>query len=360
MIILRSLESDIVNQLEVQENYFMKIAIGIDIGGTNTKFVLASEDGKVLSSHKSPTPSTTGNKSEKIEDLLVKSLNAFLNTSSSKAVISDLKDKSDLVGIGIGVAGLIDRKNSKVLQSPNIASINNVPLKDVFEKEFSLPVVIENDANIYAYGEKWVGAGKDLNNFIVLTLGTGLGGGLIYKGELYEGPVEIGHMTIVPSGRYCTCGSSGCLESYASGRAIVDRVISSLEKGTDSLLSQCCDGNFYKITPEIIYQSALDGDSLSREVLREAGHFLGIGIANLINILDLEAVIIGGGLIGAWDMFLEELTKEVSKSAFQPLSSKVKIIKSSLTKDAGSIGAAGFLFSKINPSQSVGTSHSTS
>ncbi len=338
----------------------MKIAIGIDIGGTSTKFVLASEDGKVLSSHKSPTPSITGKSKEKIEALLVKSLNTFLNKDSSKSVLSGLQEKSDLVGIGIGVAGLIDRKSSKVIQSPNISSINNVPLKEVFEKEFSLPVVIENDANIYAYGEKWVGAGKDLQNFVVLTLGTGLGGGLIYKGELYEGPVEIGHMTIVPSGRYCTCGSTGCLESYASGRAIVDRAISSLEKGTESLLSKCCDGNFYKITPEIIYQSALDGDNLSREVLREAGHFLGIGIANLINILDLEAVIIGGGLIGAWDMLLEELTKEVNKRAFQGLSSNVKILKSALTKDAGSIGAAGFLFSKINTSQSGAASHPAS
>ena len=338
----------------------MKIAIGIDIGGTNTKFVLASQDGQVLSSYKTPTPSLTGKSNEKIEDLLVDNLKKFLNTKTSKSVISGLSGDSDIAGIGIGVAGLLDRKEGKVIKSPNLSSINNVPLKAIFEKEFSLPVVIENDANIYAYGEKWVGAGKDFDNFVVLTLGTGLGGGLIYKGELYEGPVEIGHMTIVPSGRYCTCGSTGCLESYASGRAIVDRAISSLEKGTESLLSKCCEGNFYKITPEIIYQSALDGDNLSREVLREAGLFLGIGIANLINILDLEAVIIGGGLIGAWDMLLEELTKEVSKRAFQPLSANVKIIKSALTKDAGSIGAAGFLFSKIYPSHSGVSAHPAS
>ncbi len=338
----------------------MKIAIGIDIGGTNTKFVLASEDGKVHSSYKTPTPTITGKSTKKIEDLLVANLKEFLNTKTSKSVISGLPGDSDIAGIGIGVAGLLDRKAGKVIQSPNISSINNVPLKEIFEREFSLPVVVENDANIYAYGEKWVGAGKDYNNFVVLTLGTGLGGGLIYKGELYEGPVEIGHMTIVPSGRYCTCGSTGCLESYASGRAIVDRAISSLEKGTESLLSKCCQGNIYKITPEIIYQSALDGDNLSREVLREAGLFLGIGIANLINILDLEAVIIGGGLIGAWDMLLEELTKEVSKRAFKPLSAKVKIIKSALTKDAGSIGAAGFLFSKIYPSHDGVPAHPAS
>lgn len=323
----------------------MKLAIGIDIGGTNTKFVLANEEGKVLSSHKCPTPSLTESSTEIIINQLIDDMKVFLNKDSSKSAVSDI---SQIAGIGIGVAGLIDRANGTVIQSPNISAFNNVPLKAIFEKEFSLPVVIENDANIYAYGEKWVGAGRNYDNFIVLTLGTGLGGGLIYKGKLYEGPVEIGHMSIVPSGRYCTCGSYGCLESYASGRAIVDRAISSLEKGTESLLSKCCHGNFYKITPEVVYETALEGDSLSREVFREVGHFLGIGIGNLINILGLEAVIIGGGLVGAWDMFIDEITKESSKRAFKPLYAKVKIIKSSLTKDAGSIGAAGLLFSRLS------------
>jgi glucokinase len=321
----------------------VKIAIGMDIGGTNTQFVLASESGEVLSSFKKNTPSSRDGK-ENITDVLISNLKEFLEDDSVKNLISD--QSVDMSGIGIGVAGLIDRKQGKVLQSPNIPALNNVPVKDIFEKEFSLPVVIENDANIYAYGEKWIGAGRDQENFIVLTLGTGLGSGLVYKGELYEGPVEAGHMVIVPSGRYCTCGSSGCLESYASGRAIVDRVISSLEKGMESQLTQCCDGNYYKVTPELVYQQALNGDNLSREVFREVGLFLGIGIANLINILNLDSVIIGGGLVGAWDMFIEELTQESKKRAFKPLSASVKIIRSELTKDAGSIGAAGYLFSK--------------
>ena len=317
----------------------MRVAIGIDIGGTNTKFVLVSEDGKVLRSEQGPTPAVSAGDTEKMDDLLVKKLREFLNKSP---------ETSEIAGIGMGIAGLIDRKSGKVIESPNISAINNLSIKERLEKEFSMPVILENDANTYAYGEKWVGAGKDYDNFVVITLGTGLGGGLIYNGDLYEGPAEIGHMTIVPSGRYCTCGSYGCLESYASGRAIVDRVVSSLEKGAESLLSQCCDGNFYKITPEIVYQTAMEGDSLSREVFREAGHFLGIGIANLINLLNLEAVIIGGGLIGAWDMFIEDIKKEIAKRAFKPLSANVEIIKSSLSHDAGSIGAAGLLLKKFS------------
>ena len=315
----------------------MRSAIGIDIGGTNTKFVLVSEDGQVLRSGQCPTPAVTAGDTEKMDDILVRNLKKFMGT----------EETSGIAGIGIGVAGLIDRKNGKVLESPNIKSINNLPLREKFEKEFSMPVILENDANAYAYGEKWLGAGKNYNNFFVLTIGTGLGGGLIYNGALYEGPAEIGHMTIVPSGRYCTCGSYGCLESYASGRAIVDRAVSSLEKGAESLLSKCCGGNFYKITPEIVYQTAMEGDSLSREVFREAGQFLGIGMANLINLLNLEAIIIGGGLIGAWDIFIEDIKKEIAKRAFKPLSATVEIIKSSLSHDAGSIGAAGLLLKKF-------------
>jgi glucokinase len=319
----------------------MKVALGIDIGGTNTKTVLVSENGEILLSHRNPTPSVSPKSKDKLENLLVNNLKKFLNTAAAKKALADA---SEVSGIGIGIAGLIDRKKGTIIQSPNISSINNVPLREVFEKEFSLPVILENDANAYAFGEKWVGAGKDLENFIVLTLGTGLGGGLIYKNELYEGPVEVGHMVIVPSGRYCTCGNSGCLESYASGRAIIDRAVSSLEKGTESLLSKCCDGNIYKITPQVVYETALEGDTLSREVFREVGQFLGIGIANLINVLGLSAVIIGGGLIGGWDMFIEELSTEARKRAFKILSADLQILKTTLPEDGGSIGAAGLLF----------------
>lgn len=322
----------------------MKIALGIDIGGTNTKTVLASDRGEILLRNQSPTPSPAGVAKENFLSQLIQNIRSFLDSAEAKKVLSAA---GEMCGIGIGIAGLIDRRNGKIILSPNISAVNDVPLREIFEREFSLPVVLENDANAYAYGEKWVGAGKDLNTFIVLTLGTGLGGGLIYQGRLYEGPLEVGHMVIVPSGRYCTCGNSGCLESYASGRAIVDRAVSSLEKGTDSMLSKCCDGNIYKITPEVVYETALEGDNLSREVFREVGQFLGIGVANLINILGLDAVIIGGGLIGGWDMFIEELSKEVHKRAFKLLSSEVKILKTALSKDGGSIGAAGLLFSSL-------------
>ena len=327
----------------------MKIAIGIDIGATNTKIILATEEGRVLQALQIRTLSAARSGSDRVDELLIKNLRDFLNDEKTKAAISG----ADIVGIGIGVAGLIDRKNGKIIKSPNIASLDGLPIREIFEKEFSLPVVIENDANAYAYGEKWVGTGMQKNNFIVLTLGTGLGGGHIYNGELYEGPFEIGHVIIEPKGRFCPCGSHGCLESYASGRAIIDRAITSLESGVKSSLVDCCDGNFYKITPEIVFHKALDGDNLSREIFREVGHYLGIGISNMINIFSLEAVIIGGGLIGAWDLFIEELTKEAFNRSFKPYVSNIEILKSTMAKDAGSIGAAGLLFRKLSVNRGV-------
>jgi glucokinase len=312
----------------------MKSAIGVDIGGTNIKIVLVSEEGDVLANFIEPTPATREGSSDDVKDKLVE-------------VLKKICRNNNIAGIGFGIAGVVDRKNGIVIESPNIPVINGFRVKETFEKEFSLPVIVENDANTYAYGEKWIGTGKNLNNFVVLTLGTGLGGGIIYKGELFEGAAEIGHMAIEPQGRFCTCGSFGCLESYTSGRAIIDRIISSMEKGSKSMLKEYCDGNFYKITPELVYKAAFDGDNLSREVFREIGLYLGIGIANLVNIFSPEAVILGGGLIGAWDLFIEELKKEFSKRTLKPLSAHVDILKSTLKEDGGSIGAAGLIFRKI-------------
>jgi len=318
----------------------VKIAIGVDIGGTNIKTALVSQQGNVLRRQTYPTP--PGETQEDIRELLIRALKDISQDKTLKAISES--ERAEIIGIGFGIAGLIDRENGIVIESPNIPSINGFRIKDTFEKEFSQPVVVENDANSCAFGEKWIGTGRDFDNFVVITLGTGIGGGLIYHSELFKGAIEIGHMVIEPNGRFCPCGSFGCLESYAAGRAIVDRVISSLEGGTKSMLREYFDGNFYKITPEIVYRAALDGDTLSREVFREAGYYLGIGIANLINVFSPQAIIIGGGLVGAWDMFIEELTKEVSKRAFKSLSSDVKILKSTVGEDCGSIGAAGLIF----------------
>jgi glucokinase len=151
-------------------------------------------------------------------------------------------------------------------------------------------------------------------------------------------------MSIMANGDRCSCGNYGCLEVYASARAILSRATTSLEDGAESVLRECCKGNFYKLTPEDIYKAALDGDTLSREILREAGRYLGVGISNLIHVFNPDAIILAGGLIGAWNIFIQEAIKEASRRTFKPLFEKVRILPSSLGDDAGILGASHLVF----------------
>jgi glucokinase len=251
-----------------------------------------------------------------------------------------------ICGIGLAVAGIVEISSGIVLRSPNIKKISGLNLKEEIERRYNVFVRIENDANAAAYGEKVAGAGNTFSNFIMLTLGTGIGGGIVVNNRLLPVAAEIGHTTLNMSGPQCGCGNIGCLESYASATAIIDSAISSIEKGAPSILRTSYNGNFYKITAEDIYKAALEGDPLARSVLRDAGKALGIGIANMVNIISPEAVILTGGLLGAWNIYIEAAIAEASKRAFPELFSKVQIIPSSLGDDAGTIGMAALVFEK--------------
>ena len=302
-----------------------KYAIGIDLGGTNLRVALVSEEGEVARKVKKASPEEV--------------FNSLLET------IEEVK-QGDIVGIGLGVAGLIDKENGKVFSSPNYHAVEGLDLVEGIQRKFNVPVYLENDANCAALGEKARGAGKDFENFVLLTLGTGIGGGIIYKGELLAAAAEIGHMSINAEAEKCPCGNIGCLENYASARSMIARAVVMLEKGTESMLKNCCNGSIYKITPDDIYKSALEGDTLSREILRDAGRALGVGLANIINILSPEAIILAGGLIGAWNIYVQEAIKEASRRAFKDVFEAVKIIPSSLGDDAGVVGAASLVFMK--------------
>ncbi|MBI5849134.1 MAG: ROK family protein [Nitrospirae bacterium] len=300
-----------------------KFAIGIDLGGTNLRVALVSEDGEIARKIKKPS-------SEPVLDAVL-------------SAIDEIK-QTEIVGIGLGVAGLIDRKRGRVFISPNLHAIEGVDLVREIRSRFNVPVMIENDANVAALGEKTAGAGKGFDNFVLLTLGTGIGGGIIHKGKLLDVSAEIGHMSINADAEKCPCGNIGCLETYASARAMIAKAVDLLEKGNESILKECCKGSIYKITPEDIYKAALEGDALSREILKDAGRFLGVGIANIINIMSPEAIILTGGLVGAWNIYVQEAIKEASRRAFKELFDAVKIIPSSLGDDAGIVGAASLVF----------------
>ncbi|MHB8882905.1 MAG: ROK family protein [Thermodesulfovibrionales bacterium] len=300
-----------------------KLSIGVDLGGTNLRVALVSEEGEIVRKIKQTSAD-----------------NVFETLTASIAELA----QGEIAGIGLGVAGLIDRARGRVFASPNLRAIEGIDLVSDLKKRFRVPVLIENDANVAALGEKMSGAGRGFENFVLLTLGTGIGGGIIHKGELLDVSAEVGHMSIAFDGEKCQCGNIGCLENYASARAMISRAVSMLEKGHESLLKECCKGSIYKLTPEDIYKSALDGDTLSREILRDAGKALGVGLANLINILSPEAIILTGGLVGAWNIYVQEAIKEASRRAFKDLADSVKIIPSSLGDEAGIVGAACLVF----------------
>jgi len=304
-----------------------QFAIGIDLGGTNLRVALVSEDGEIIRKIKRPS-----------SDRIVASILESIDEIGHREVL----------GIGLGIAGLVDRKNNRVFASPNLRAVEGVDIVGEIRKSFNVPVFMENDANAAALGEKIGGAGRGFDNFVLLTLGTGIGGGMVYEGKLVEVSAEIGHMSINADGEKCPCGNTGCLENYASARAMVSKAVTLLEKGAESLLKECCKGSIYKITPEDIYNAALEGDMLSREVLKDAGKYLGVGLANIINIISPEAIILAGGLIGAWNIYVQEAIKEASRRAYKDLFDSVKIIPSSLSDNAGIIGAACLVFNELS------------
>ncbi len=306
-----------------------KYAIGIDLGGTNLRIALVSRHGEIIEKIKEPTSE------ELLESILAGTGKLF---------------SEEVVGIGLGVAGLISREERKVLISPNLHIVEKIDLVREMERKLGIPVLLENDANVAAYGELWVGAGRGLANFTLLTLGTGIRGGIVYDRKLLGIAGEIGHMSIVADGEKCGCGNYGCLELYASARAILFRASSALEAGRESILREYCGGNFYKLTPEDIHRAALDGDTLARELLKNAGRYLGIGIANIVNCMSPEAIILAGGLTGAWDLYIQEAMREASRRAFKELFERVRILPSLLQDDAGVIGAAGLVFHSLTSS----------
>jgi len=295
-------------------------SIGVDLGGTNLRVALVSRKGEVLKKIKEPS---TGD----IFESLKKAIQGLLSP--------------EVEGVGIGVAGVVDREGKKVIVSPNLPEINGMDFKKL---GFRVPLYVENDANAAALGEATMGAGKEIKNFVMLTLGTGVGGGIIHKGKLLAMAAEIGHMSIMAEGEKCFCGNLGCLELYCSARAIIGAATRSLEAGAESSLREVTQGNIYRVTPEDIYNAAMEGDNLSREVLKNAGKYLGVGIANVINIMSPDAVILAGGLIGAWNIYVEEAIREASKRAFKSLYQKVSIIPASLGDEAGVVGAASLVF----------------
>ena len=319
--------------------------VGVDLGGTNIVVGALSSDGtRQIGMRSEPTRAEDG------ADGVIRRM-ADMVESSIKAVIDETNcTRSDIRGIGIGAPGPLDRERGVVLLTPNLGW-TDVPLRDRMMELTGLPASLDNDANCATYGEWWIGAARGARNVIGMTIGTGIGGGLIFDGRLYHGTHdvagEIGHTTIDQNGRRCGCGNYGCLEAYASGPAIAERAREALTFDDNSILAQLVNGDRAAITAQVVYDAATRGDMVAREVVRDTARFLGTGIANLLNILNPEVVVIAGGVTQAGDALFIPLRAEVRRRAFKPAVDSCRIVPGLLPGTAGVVGAVGTFRSQM-------------
>jgi glucokinase len=311
-----------------------KTAIGVDLGGTNLRFGLVREDEKIISRRRTGTMAAEG------VEIVLERLTSGIQTLARKAQASGMK----IAGIGIGVPGIISAKEGIVRLSPNLPGWKDIPLGLRLKESLSYPVHVENDANAYALGEYWFGAGKDSSSMVCITLGTGVGGGIILGGNIWRGADgmagEVGHITVNPDGPLCPCGNRGCLERYSSATAVIERAGAAVARGEKTSLKNLKKTGL-PITAEAVADAAKKGDRVACRIFSEAGKYLGIAIADLINLLNIDCIVIGGGMAGAWDFFIGPLKEEVRSRAFKIPTKRCRIVRGKLKDDAGILGAAG-------------------
>jgi glucokinase len=312
--------------------------IGVDLGGTNIAAGAMSLDGSQHVAMQSiPTNSSLGDEgvAERIIGLVDR---VILDTMEATGAA-----RRDFIGVGIGAPGPLDRERGIVIIAPNLGW-TNFPLRDRIHQGLGLPATLDNDANCATFGEWWQGAGRGSNNLVGLTIGTGIGGGLILNGSLYHGASdvagEIGHTTIDVNGRHCKCGSYGCLEAYASGPAIATRAreIMVREEG-ESVIPSMVHGRLDQITAQTVYDAAKAGDEVASEIVRDTARYLGAGIANLLNIFNPDTVVVAGGVTAAGEALFGPLQREVRRRAFSPAVDAVRIVPGELPGTAGVVGA---------------------
>lgn len=310
--------------------------VGVDIGGTNLNVgVVPFEGGLPTAVRSERTEVIRGAKF--IVDRVVRMIEESIReVMDEKGVARDA-----FAGVGIGSPGPLDRKTGTVINTPNLGW-RNFPLRDLIQNAVGLPATLDNDANAATYGEWWMGAGRGVDTLVGVTLGTGIGGGIVLNGELYHGAndaaAEIGHMTIDSTGRKCNCGNYGCLEAYASGQAIAARAIEDLDSGVGSILPELA-GEVQNITAETVFEAVVQGDPYATEVMHDTAKFLGVGLANVINILNPEVLVISGGVTRAGDHLFVPLRAEIRRRAFQVAEQACRIVPSDLEGMAGIIGA---------------------
>lgn len=311
--------------------------VGIDLGGTNIAAGAMPTDGtREIAMRMVLTKASEG--ATAVVDRIAGLVEEVIGQTRQETGA----ERSDFLGVGIGAPGPLDRSRGVVITSPNLGW-HDFPLRDEVSQRINMPATLDNDANCATLGEWWCGAAKGGRNVVGLTIGTGIGGGLILDGKLYHGASdaagEIGHTTIDSTGRRCKCGNYGCLEAYASGTAIAERARELLDVDGDSMMHSMVDSDLGRLTAQTVFEASKRGDAVALEVVRDTAHFLGVGVSNLINIFNPDTFVIAGGVTQAGDLLFDPLRAEVRRRAFKSAVDACTIVPGSLPLSAGVVGA---------------------
>ena len=300
--------------------------LAADLGGTNLRTAVVSGKGSILYQRETSTP-RSANAVDLITVIADEARSCIASTASSPKAFC------------LAAAALVDSTGQHVLSSPNLPQLNGIRLADEISKHLDITVLLENDATAAAIGEHWLGASANAQHSICVTLGTGVGGGLILNGKPFRGASgtagEIGHICVEPDGLDCGCGSHGCLEQYSSATAVVRIARELSRKDAGSKLN-----SLPELSSADVYEAGLKGDAAALETFRQVGRYLGIALTDLINVLNPEIVVIGGGAAGAWDLFIEAVQNEIRQRAFKQPAAAAKIVRARLGNNAGILGAA--------------------
>lgn len=315
----------------------MRLVVGVDLGGTNLRIATVAEDGSALFNLRKERTAVQEGPEGTVRQIARMVANT-VDATRAELGRSDL----DVVGVGIGAPGPLDTVSGRVLVTPNLGW-TDTPLRDLVADAVGLPATLDNDANCAILGEWWHGAAKGGKVVIGLTIGTGIGGGIVLDGKIFHGVSdaagEIGHVSIDPTGRRCRCGNYGCLEAYAAGPAIAARAVEGIEAGADSRLPDFVAGDLSQVTAETVSQAANDGDAFCLEVITETAHILGGAVASLLNVFNPDVFVICGGVTLAGDHLFSPLFRQVRRRAFRPAVEACRIVPGSLPGTAGVFGA---------------------
>ncbi len=313
-------------------------AVGIDVGGTDIKAGLIGDDGSVAAKAVRPTHSERG-------------VDAVLSDMASLAVeviAGSGIARSAVVGLGIGAPGPLSPSKGVIFEAANLVGFKDVPVRDELARRTGLPANLDNDANAATYGEYWIGAGRDVRDMVLFTLGTGVGSGIIIDDRLlrghFENAAELGHTIVQPGGRLCSCGQRGCLEQYSSASNIVRLALEAIAAGAKTVLTDG-DGGAENITAKTIAGAVRQNDDLARSVWEDACRYLAIGCLNAQHSFNPAMIVLGGGMSGAGDLLLSAVRAHLADQRWSLMDDAPEVVLADLGNDAGMIGAGGLMLS---------------